>query len=102
MKSNITEIKQRVQALLIELERIEAQELEAKDMFPLSELKVRVTHYVKENDITIDTFCELAMISKATLYAAFNTPGSTKRATLESIISVFGDYRLYIGRADAS
>ena len=37
-------------------ERIEAQELEAKDMFPLSELKVRVTHYVKENDITIDTF----------------------------------------------
>ena len=42
------------------------------------------------------------MISKATLYAAFNTPGSTKRATLESIISVFGDYRLYIGRADAS
>lgn len=102
MKSDITEIKQRVHALLKELERIETQECETKDMFPLSELKVHVTRYVKENDITIDTFCELAMISKATLYAAFNSPGSTKCATIESIISVFGNYRLYIGRDDAS
>ncbi|TRW50365.1 hypothetical protein FM042_05915 [Aliidiomarina halalkaliphila] len=102
MKSNITQIKQRVNALLKELERIEAQELADKDMFPLSELRERVTRYVKENDITIDTFCELAMISKATLYAAFNSPSSTKRATIESIISVFGNYTLYIGRADAS
>lgn len=102
MKNKITELKQHVHALLRELERIEAKELQNKDVFPLSELKGRVTRYVKENDITIDTFCELAMISKTTLYAAFNSPGSTKRSTIESIIAVFGDYTLYVGRADAS
>ncbi|WP_032094719.1 MULTISPECIES: hypothetical protein [unclassified Alteromonas] len=102
MKSDITEIKLRVNALLKELERLEASELENKEMFPLSELKQRVTRYVKDNDITIDTFCELAMISKTTLYAAFNSPGSTKRATIEAIISVFGNYRLYVGRVDAN
>ena len=58
MKSHITELKQQVHALLREIERLEAKELEEKEVFPLAELKERVTHYVKENDITIDTFCD--------------------------------------------
>lgn len=102
MTRDITELKQRVAALLDELERIEVKAREDKAMFPLTELKAQVTRYVKENAITIDTFCELAMISKTTLYAAFNTPGSTKRATIESIIGVLGNYSLYVGRTDAS
>lgn len=102
MKSNLAELKQHVHSLLKELERIEAKELEDKDIFPLSELRERVTRYTKDNGITIDTFCELAMISKATLYAAFNSPGSAKCSTIESIIAVFGDYTLYVGRTNAS
>ena len=101
MKSSILELKRQVHALLGEIERIEAKELEEKEVFPLTELKGRVIQYVKENDITIDTFCELAMISKTTLYAAFNSPSSTKCSTIESIIAVFGNYKLYVGRTDA-
>lgn len=100
MTSHITELKQQMRRLLQELERLEAAELENKELFPLSELKARVTQYVKENDITIDTFCDLAMISKTTLYAAFNSPSSTKCSTIESIIAVFGNYTLYVGRTD--
>lgn len=101
MKSHITELKQQVHALLREIERLEAKELEEKELFPLAELKERVTQYVKENDITIDTFCDLAMISKTTLYAAFTSPASAKCSTIESIIAVFGNYTLYVGRTDA-
>ena len=44
--------------------------------------------YCKDNNITIDTVCELASISKATHYKAYNSPGSAKRSTIESILSV--------------
>lgn len=102
MDGNLTALKQQVSALLKELERLEAKQLEDNDTFALSELRERVTRYTKENHITIDTFCELAMISKATLYAAFNSPGSAKRSTIESIIAVFGDYTLFVGRRNES
>ena len=46
MKSHITELKQQVHALLREIERLEAKELEEKEVFPLAELKKRVTQYV--------------------------------------------------------
>lgn len=102
MKRHITELKQQVHALLREIEQIEVEQHEEQDTFALTELKTRVTQYVKENDITIDTFCDLAMISKTTLYAAFNSPSSTKCSTIESIIAVFGNYKLYVGRTDES
>ncbi|MDN4015311.1 hypothetical protein QX233_22945, partial [Chryseobacterium gambrini] len=68
------------------------------ETFPLSDIRDRVNQYCTDNSITIDIFCELASISKATLYKAYNSPGSAKRSTIESILSVLGDYQLLVGR----
>ncbi|MBD1389292.1 hypothetical protein IC617_07635 [Neiella sp. HB171785] len=91
-------LKQQILTLLQEVERLESYQYDKTDAFPLAELKERVQQYCEEQQIIIDTFCELAMISKTTLYKAFNSPGSTKRATIESILSVLGNYQLFVGR----
>ncbi|CAM2817593.1 MULTISPECIES: helix-turn-helix domain-containing protein [Pseudoalteromonas] len=100
--SNLYNLKQQVLTLLKEIERIESLQSSDSETFPLSELKQRVHQYCKENGITIDTFCELATISKATLYKAYNSPKSAKRSTIESILSVLGDYQLLVARCNGN
>ena len=100
--SNLHTLKNQVLTLLEVIERIESQQSDYNETFPLSELKTRVNKYCKANKITIDTFCQLAIISKATLYQAFNHPDSVKRSTIESILSVLGDYQLFVGRRNES
>lgn len=99
--SELQSLKQQISGLLRKLEHIEAQGLKHNDVFPLSDLKSRVKSYCSDNKLTVDIFCELAMISKATLYKAFNKPSSVKLSTIETIISVLGDYDLSVRRRDA-
>ncbi|WP_372761184.1 hypothetical protein [Pseudoalteromonas sp.] len=100
--SNLYTLKQQVLTLLQEIERVEFLQPNHDEIFPLSEMKQRVNQYCKDNSITVDIFCELASISKATLYKAYNSPGSAKRSTIESILCVLGDYQLLVGRCNGS
>lgn len=100
--SNLYALKQQVLMLLQEVERLESSYSNLDEAFPLSDIKVRVNQYCKDNGITVDIFCELASISKATLYKAYNSPGSAKRSTIESILSVLGDYQLLVGRCNGN
>lgn len=100
--SNLHTLKLQVLTLLETIERLESQQSEYSNSFPLSELKTRVNSYCKDNKVTVDIFCELAVISKATLYQAFNHPSSVKRSTIDSILSVLGEYELFVGRKNES
>jgi hypothetical protein len=91
-------LKHQVLTLLHELERINSNQPKHMDLFFLSDLRVRVNQFCQKHNITIDVFCDLAGLSKTTLYKAFRNPDTCHYASINAVLAVLGGYEILAGK----